>query len=131
MSNGEEAPDGGLFKEVGGDQTSQIGTESEEEDTLEDHTSLFVKGKEGSEHQERVNGSTGNNISGVSHGNGPGKVIVSYLRLILHAKSLFVTSESAELFTSEPFSRGSSELIVPNVSHQESSEQHTTTLMRG
>lgn len=78
MGNREEAPDGGLFKEVGGDQTSQIGTEDEEEDTLEDHTLLFVEGEERSEHQEGVDGSTGDNVGGVSHGNRPGKVVVSY-----------------------------------------------------
>lgn len=77
LGNGEEAPDGGLFEEVGGDQTSHVGSESEEEDTLDDHTLLFVESEERSEHQERVDSSTGDNVGGVSHGNGPGKVIVS------------------------------------------------------
>jgi len=113
LGNGEEAPDGGLFKEVGGDQTSHVGTSDEEDDTLEDHTFLFIEGKEGSEHQERVNGSTGDNVSGVSHGNGPSKMVVS--------------SESAELFTSEPFSRETIEFPVIDIRQQPSSKKHTTT----
>jgi len=113
LGNGEEAPDGGLFKEVGGDQTGQVGTGGEEDDALDDHTSLFVEGKEGSEHQERVKGNTGDNVSGVSHGNGPGKVVVS--------------SESAELFTTEPFSGGGLHGGFPDVVQQESGKEHTTT----
>lgn len=114
LSNGEEAPDGGLFEEVGGDQTSKVGAEGEEEDTLDDHTLLFVEGEERSEHHEGVDSSTGDNVGGVSHGNRPGKVIV--------------TSESAELLTSEPFSGwGVTEGGFPSIGEEESGEEHTTT----
>jgi len=86
LGNGEEAPDGCLLEQVGCDPASESRAEHEEEDSLDDHTSLLVESKEGGEHEERVDGSAGDDVCGVSHGNRPGKVIVS--------------SESAELLSS-------------------------------
>jgi hypothetical protein len=92
LSDGEEAPDGGLFHEVIRDQRSQDGAEQEQEQSLEDHSLLLVEGKEWSKHQERVDTSSHDVVTGVGHWDGPAKVG--------HGLAL----ESAKVLTSQPFS---------------------------
>lgn len=94
LSDGEEAPDGGLFEQVGGDGSSGGGAGNVQDETLEDHALLFIHGEEGSEHQEGVDTSAHDVVGGVSHGDGPAEVD--------HGLSL----EGAELVTTEPFGRG-------------------------
>jgi len=77
LSDRKEAPDRSLFHEVRSDQAGQIRSENEEEDSLNNHSFLFVEGKEGCEHKERMDSGSGDDISGVSHWHRPSKMIVS------------------------------------------------------
>lgn len=113
LSNGEETPDGSLLHKVRCDKSSKGGTEDEEENTLNDHTLLFVQSKEGSEHQEGVNGCSWDDVGGIGEGNGPGKVIVSFV--------------CAQLLTSEPLGGGTVfdvEGLGPHSCQQVAREQH-------
>ena len=94
LSDGEEAPNGSLFEQVGGDGSSGGGAGNVQDETLEDHALLFIHGEEGSEHQEGVDTSAHDVVGGVSHGDGPAEVD--------HGLSL----EGAELFTTDPFGGG-------------------------
>jgi len=67
LSNGEEAPDGGLFHEVGCDQSRQIRSERKQKDTLYHHPFLLVEGEEGCEHTKRMDGSTWYHIRWIRH----------------------------------------------------------------
>jgi hypothetical protein len=91
LSDGEEAPDGSLFEQVGGDGGGSSGAGKIQDETLEDHALLFVHGEEGSKHQEGVDTSAHDVVSRVSHGDGPAEVDHG-LRL-----------EGAELVAAEPF----------------------------
>lgn len=75
LGNAEEAPDRGLFHEVGGDVGGKEGTSSPEEDSLNDH--VLLHDKEGTEHQEGVDGSGGRPVGGVVHGHGPSKMVLA------------------------------------------------------
>lgn len=92
LSNGEEAPDGGLFHEVVRDQRSQDWAKQEQEQSLEDHSFLLVEGEEWSKHQEGVDASSHDVVTGVSHGDRPAKVS--------HGLAL----EGAEVLASQPLS---------------------------
>jgi len=113
LSNRKEAPDGGLFHEVRSYQASEIWAECEKEDSLDNHSFLFVEGKEWSEHEERMNSGSRNDVSGVSHWYGPSKRIV--------------TSVGAKLLASEPLSGGANKSLIPNVGNQETCEQHSSS----
>lgn len=93
LSNGEETPDGGLFHEIIRDQRGQDRTKEEEEASLEDHSLLFIQGKEGSKHQEAVNTSTGNVVGGIGHGYRPSQMV--------HCVCL----KGAKVITTQPLSR--------------------------
>jgi len=71
LSDGEEAPNRSLFHQAGGDETSQERPSREEEDSLDDHSFLFVEGEERREHQKRMESNSGDDISRVSHGHRP------------------------------------------------------------
>jgi len=110
----EEAPNRGLLHQIGGDEACQVRTKDEEENSLNDHSLLFIECEKGSKHEEGVDGSTGDDVGGVSHGNGPGQVIVS--------------SESAKLLSSEPLSRRLvSKSLWPNTRYYPAGKQHCTT----
>lgn len=70
LGNGEEAPDGGLLLKVGSNPGGEVGTESPEEDTLNNHVALHDE--KGGEHQERVDGSGGREVRDVVHGDTSG-----------------------------------------------------------
>jgi len=114
LGDREETPNRGLLHQIGGDDTCQIRTEDEEENSLNDHAPLFIECEEGSEHEEGVDGRTRDDVGGVSHGNGPGQVIVS--------------SESAKLLSSEPLGGGLvSKSLWPNTRNHPAGKQHCTT----
>jgi len=113
LTNRKEAPDGSLFHEIRGDQAGEIRAESEKEDSLDNHSFLFVEGKEWSEHKEGVDSGSRNNVSGVSHWYGPSKVIVS--------------SVGAKLLSSQPLSGGANKSLFPNIGKQKSCEQHSSS----
>jgi len=71
LSDGEEAPNRSLFHQAGGDETSQERPSREEEDSLDDHSFLFVEGEERREHQKRMESNSRDDISRVSHGHRP------------------------------------------------------------
>lgn len=103
LGDGEEAPDGGLFHQVGGDKGGQYGAEEEEEASLENHTLLLVESEERSKHEEGVDAGAHHEVAGVSHGDGPTQVH--------HGAGL----ESAEVLSTEPFGG----LVVRDVHHVE------------
>lgn len=74
LGNGEEAPDGGLLEEVGGDEAGHEGAGAVEEGSLDDHTLLLVQGEERSEHEEAVEADALDVVGGISHGDGPAQV---------------------------------------------------------
>ena len=51
LGNAEEAPDGGLLAQVGGDEGGQVGAEQEQEGTLQHH--LPTHDKEGTEPEHK------------------------------------------------------------------------------
>jgi len=87
LSNREEAPDTGLLHKVGSDPRGEVGTSSPQEDTLDDHVALHDK--EGTEHQERVDGRTGRPVGRIIHGHTPGQMITA--------------TESAQFLAAQPF----------------------------
>ena len=74
LGDREEAPDGGLFHEVIGDERGQDGAEKEEEKSLDDHALLLIEGEERCEHEEGVDASPHDEVRGVSHGHGPAQM---------------------------------------------------------
>jgi len=101
LSDGEEAPDGGLFHQVGGDEAGEVGAEREKEYSLDNHPFLFVQGKERGEHQKRMDGGARNQIRLIGHGHRPGKMIIS--------------SECTDFVTSQPFCRRADESLGPHL----------------
>lgn len=92
MSDGEEAPDRSLFHQISGDPRCEVRASQPEENSLNHHVSLHDE--EGSEHQERVDGSRRSPVRDVAHGNTPGEMILS--------------SEGAKSLSAEPFSGAAS-----------------------
>jgi len=112
LGDGEEAPDGGLFHQIGSDQTGQVGPECEQKDSLDDHPFLLIQRKEGSKHQERMDGGARDDVSGIRHGHRPGKMVIS--------------SISADFFSSEPFGGGKLDSLLPKPRNQKASKQHSS-----
>jgi len=113
LSNREEAPDWSLFHKIRRDQSSQVWSKYKKEDPLDNHSSLFIKSEERSEHQERMDSSSRDNICRISHRNRPSKMIIS--------------SKCAKLFTSKPLSWWTHKSLIPNISKKESCKQHSAT----
>jgi len=113
LSDGEETPDRGLLHEVWGDEAGKIRSENEEEDPLDDHSFLFVEGKERREHQEGVNGGPRNDVGWVCHWDGPSKMVVS--------------SIGTNFISSQPFGGWPRKSLFPNSRQEVSSEQHSSS----
>jgi len=113
LGDRKEAPDRSLFHEIGSDQAGQIWAESKEKDSLNNHSFLFIESKEGSEHKEWMDSSSGNNVSGVSHWDRPSEMVVS--------------SVCAKLLASQPLGRGANKSLIPNIRDKEASEQHSSS----
>jgi len=73
LSDGIEAPDGGLLVEVGRDPSREDGSREEEEEALNPH--VLFEDEEGAKHEEGVEGNPGREVGGFVHGHAPGEVI--------------------------------------------------------
>lgn len=113
LGNRKEAPDGGLFHEIRGDQASEIRAENEKEDALDNHSLLFMEGEERGEHKEGMDSGAGNNVSGVGHWYGPSEMVVS--------------SVCAKLFASKPFGRRTDQGLFPYIGDEKSGKQHSSS----
>lgn len=119
LSNGKEAPDRSLLHQVRADKSSEVRSEDEEEDTLDDHTLLLVQSEKWGEHAEGVDGSTWDDISRISHWDRPSQMVD--------------TVEGAELLTAEPLSGSISVLgevesgVARDQRQKVTSKQHTAT----
>jgi len=110
LNDREEAPYRCLLHQVGRNQTREVGTGQEEEDSLHDHSFLLIEGKEWREHQEEVNANAGDEIGGFGHWERPREVIG--------------TTESTNFLSTQPFrGRFTSEGLVPGIGQQKTTEQ--------